>query len=248
MPEERVVFKRTNASNIIIVGENAALFAETKAFQLWMNEQLDPRIEMDHLQLRDTFVVGKNNMLFATVLGVKASLKGKPISAYAFLRSNAVAMLSLIEAIETGEMYAVITEQCRFPFGGILHECPAGMLDDAKEFTGVAAKEIAEELQEKATADKLIHLGDVVMSGGGCSEKIHFVLFKMEKSQAEIASMRGRKTGSVTEKEDITLHILPFSSRTEFMDNLFSLNLNLDAKMLSALALYDYYLAKGGKI
>lgn len=251
--EEKAMFTRTDGKEIIVVGKHARLFTKTKQFQLWM-EKIDSKITMDYLELRDVFMGGVNKdiLLFATVEGINAKFNGEAINAYAFLRSDAAAMLSFVEEEGTGFLYAVIIEQCRFPYGGTLYECPAGMLDDAVGFKGVAAKEIEEELGEKISSDKLTSIGSAVMSGGGCPERIHFVVFKMRKSRTEIDVMRHRRTGCKNENEDIKLHIIPFQmpgvTRIDFLDNLYELNPDYDAKILTVLTLYDQFIAKGGII
>ena len=84
-----------------VKGKEAKLFTDTKAFRSWM-DGINPQIEMDHLEIRDSFIVANGKkMLFATVFGVNATLNKKPISAYAFLRSDAVAILPVIK--ETGK-------------------------------------------------------------------------------------------------------------------------------------------------
>jgi len=236
---QKAIYQNNSGKSYSVIGNQAQLFTETKAFQLWM-DKLNPNIKMDYLELKDSFVIKNGTvMLFATVLGVNASLNNKPISSYAFLRSDAVAMLPIITEIETGNAYTVVTEQFRFPYGDILFECPAGMLDDETGFTGVAAKEIEEELHEKINMNRLIHLGTTVMSGGGCPERMHYVAFEMGKSKKELEAMKGRKTGAVLENEDITLHVLPFNSNAELISALMKLNPDLDAKILVAITLWD---------
>jgi len=244
---EEVKYRSKNENEYTIKGNHAKLFVATKAFQIWMDERLNPLIQMDYIEIRDAFIVNNGKiMLFATVLGVNAKLNGKPINSFAFLRSDAVAMFTIIEELETGDIYTVITEQIRFPYGNILFECPAGMLDD-QGFKGAAAKEIEEELHETAIAERLIHLGTTVMSGGGCSERMHYVVFKIKKSKKEIEAIKGRRTGQLSENEDIVLHVLPFNTNHELILALRQLNTDLDAKMLSAITLWRD-MTRGGRL
>lgn len=235
---ERSEYKNKNGKIYTIVGKHAKLFVKTKAFQLWM-DRLNPKIKMDHLELRDAFIVGQGKvMLFATVLGVNAEMNGRSISSYAFLRSDAVAMLPIIEEIETGYIYVVVTEQMRFPYGNTLFECPAGMMDDKTGIAGVAVKEIEEELQETITKNRLVYLGTSVMSGGGCSERMHYVAFVMQKSKEELEKIKGKETGTVSENENIILHVLPFNTEIQLLLALRKMNLDYDDKILAAMTLW----------
>lgn len=239
---EKAVYNSKNGKKYLIKGNHAKLFVETKAFQLWM-DRINTKVQMDHLELRDSFVVRDGKvMLFATVLGVNAKINNKLISSYAFLRSDAVAMLPIIEEIEddniTGNIYTVITEQMRFPYGNILFECPAGMMDDETGISGVAAKEIEEELHEIITKDRLVYLGTSVMSGGGCSERMHYVAFVIQKTKEDLEKIKGKKTGAVLENEDITLHVLPFNTELQLLRALQEKNIDYDDKILAAMTLW----------
>lgn len=239
---EESMHENMHGKKYIVRGHFAKLFCETKAFQMWM-DRLNPEIQMDYIELRDSFVVGGKIMLFATVFGVNAVLNDTPINAYAFLRSDAVCIFPVITD-ENGEKFTVVTEQMRFPFGDVFFESPAGMMDDAKSISGVAVKEMEEELGENITFDKLIFVGTIVMSSGGCSERIHYFVVEMKKQKKEIESMIGRKTGVIEEGENIILHILPCNSKKDLLAAARKLHVNLDAKLLCAESLWSDYSEK----
>lgn len=64
------------------------------------------------------------------------------------------------------------------PAGQYTLECPAGMLDEDGNFIGVAAKELKEETGLEIEEKKLIPLGSIYPSPGGCDEEV--ILFALD--------------------------------------------------------------------
>lgn len=65
------------------------------------------------------------------------------------------------------------------PVGKFTFECPAGMVDEDKNFMGVVAKELEEECGIIIHGNELSELGSILVSPGGCDEVIH--LYYVEK-------------------------------------------------------------------
>jgi ADP-sugar diphosphatase len=149
--------------------------------------------------------------------------------------------------------YVVLTVQPRVPAGSLSFvEIPAGMVDDAGSFKGVAAKEIEEELGMTIHEDELVCLSDLAAeknsdqtsdtgdeqmanamfpSAGGCDE--HVTLYSCERRlpRDQIEAWNGRLTGLRSHGEKITLKVVP-------MQHLWKVGAR-DAKALSALALWE---------
>lgn len=161
-------------------------------------------------------------------------------------------------APESEERFVVLTVQPRVPAGSLRFvELPAGMVDGAGDFRGVAAREIEEELgislqaadltclnelaAESATSQSSQHEGKgagdgenlpstVFPSPGGCDEHVTIYSYEKRVPRGELASWTGRLTGQRAEGEKITLRLVP-------MKDLWKEGAR-DAKCLSALALW----------
>jgi ADP-sugar diphosphatase len=90
----------------------------------------------------------------------------KELPGIAFLRGGSVAMLMILRPVDSrDERWVVMTEQPRVPAGSLKFvEIPAGMLDDAGDFRGQAAKEIEEETGFKLPKHELIDLTKLALS------------------------------------------------------------------------------------
>jgi ADP-sugar diphosphatase len=139
-----------------------------------------------------------------------------------FLRGGSVAILPILVSQETGKKYVVFTSQIRLPVGEELLEIPAGMLDQDKNFVGVAAKEFREEIGIAITPADLTALTPdhgghmlpvtfpkgIAVSPGACDETMRFYLFRKTLSQVEIDGLQGQLTGNREEGESICLKIV----------------------------------------
>lgn len=155
-----------------------------------------------------------------------------------------------------------MTIQPRIPAGTLTFaEIPAGMLDNSGSFAGGAAKEIREETGLSIPQNELIDMtalavehehknksssssgqflqNAVYPSPGGSDEFIPVFLCRKRIPRREIQDMQGRLTGNRTERERITLKIVP-------LENLWKEGMR-DAKTLAAWALYEG-LRKEGKL
>ena len=158
------------------------------------------------------------------------------IPGVAFLRGGAVAVLVILKVQETGEDLCLLTVQSRVPIGHPAYEeIPAGMIDGASNFIGVAAKEMKEETGIEIQQSQLMPLGKMIPSAGGCDEFINLYLFKDVITAEKAVELKGKATGNLAENENIILNLQPLSVIQERI----RAGELTDAKLLSAL--YHYF-------
>lgn len=179
-----------------------------------------------------------------------------------FMRGGSVGMLIVLQPNDADpndedEKYVLLTVQPRIAAGSLgFTEIPAGMLDDAGSFYGVAAREIEEETGLKVDASELIDMtaltlrdeivGDaeerlpkgIVSSPGGCDEFIPIFLYEKRMPRAELHAFRGKLTGLRNEGEKITVKVVKLLDVWKEGVR--------DAKTLAAMALYQGLKRKGG--
>ena len=130
-------------------------------------------------------------------------------------------------------MYVVNTIQPRVPGSDTkCEEIPAGMIDNANNFAGVAAKEMQEETGIEIKKEDLIKIGEMYPSIGGCDEFIVLYRVIKEMEGETIAELQGKLTGNLEENENITLKV---RTMTDFENALKSGEIK-DAKAMSAYA------------
>jgi ADP-sugar diphosphatase len=131
---------------------------------------------------------------------------GLRLPGVAFLRGASVAVL--LELVCGAQKYVVSTIQARIPGGSAAYEeIPAGMMDDAGNFFGVAAKEIEEEVGIKIEPEDLHELGSMDPSIGGCDERIRLFRAELEIGPEHLERLRSSLTGCLAEGEAITLRL-----------------------------------------
>ena len=161
-----------------------------------------------------------------------------------FMRGGSIGVLVILEC--DGEEFTILTNQARVPVGGhAVPEIPAGMIDGAGNFKGVAAEEIQEECNMVITEDELVDLTElaygeeyrgVIPSSGGCDEFLRVFVFRRAVEPAVLSELQGRLTGLLEEGEYIKLQIIQLADMWKTTP---------DAKALSALALFDSLRAQG---
>lgn len=231
-PEETITIF-INGNTVPVIGETQLITRDiivkclsSLKFKKWFMS-IDPGIAVIRIVIQSVDMFGPNVGFIK--LKADATFNGKPIPGIVFIRGNSVAILVIL--VCGRERWVVWTKQPRFAIGSsCCMEIPAGMMDDENNFVGVAAKELAEETGIKITSDKLISLGDMHPSPGGCDEKIRLFCYKQEVSPEELASFQGKCTGNFEEGEMITLEIL----RYEEIIN------STDAKALCAMLRYEH--------
>ncbi|KAJ6787704.1 hypothetical protein PWT90_10409 [Aphanocladium album] len=199
---------------------------------------------------------------FVKLTAVVSNGAGESLPAAALLRGPSVAMLVMLipdddaPAGSDDERYVLFTVQPRVPAASLgFVELPAGMVDDAGNFKGVAAQEMQEELGITIAEEDLTCLSDLAAEGeetqaeslpaamfpsaGGCDE--HITIYSCERRipRNELQSWSGRLTGLRDHGEKITLKIVPMKDAWRVGAR--------DAKTLGALALWEG-LRREGKV
>ena len=238
-PERDPITVFINGNSVPIVGETPLITRDiivkclsSLKFKKWL-QSIDPKITVTRIVIQSVDMFGPNVGFIK--LKADATFNGKPIPGIVFIRGNSVAILVILTC--EGKRWVVWTKQPRLAIGSsCCVEIPAGMMDDENNFVGVAAKELAEETGIKITGDKLIPLGDMHPSPGGCDEMISLFCYEQEVSPEELASFQGKCTGSFEEGEVIILEIMPYKKTID----------STDAKALCAMFLYEHKKNSGG--
>jgi len=195
---------------------------------------------------------------FLKLTSTVSNSAGEKLPGAVFLRGPSVAMLVLLvpddTPADTAEKYALLTVQPRVAAGSLgFVEIPAGMVDEAGQFAGAAAKEIKEELGLEISESELTCLSELAGPGpstggtdhggeeelaaamfpspGACDESIRIYLHERRVPRAELDSWTGRLTGLREDGEKITLKLVP-------TENLWREGAR-DGKTLAALALWE---------
>ena len=144
------------------VPPDAAVLALASApFRDWL-AGVDPRLCIDAVLLQSVDLFGSRVGFIKFV--ASATLGGKRVPGIVFMRGGAVAVLVVLHS--GGARWAVCTRQPRVPVGAAaLLEIPAGMLDGSGAFSGIAAKELAEETGLIVEGSQLIDMSALVYEG-----------------------------------------------------------------------------------
>lgn len=135
----------------------------------------------------------------------------EPIERELFERGHAVAMLPYDPVLDK----VVMVEQIRV--GAMVAsdspwqlEIVAGIIDKDETPEAVAVREAEEEAGLEV--QKLLPMTRYLSSSGGCSERIHLYLGIVDASRA------GGVHGLAEEDEDILVHVVPFTTAMQWMD------------------------------
>ncbi|KAH6664946.1 putative NUDIX family hydrolase [Halenospora varia] len=209
-----------------------------------------------HIQAVDYFGPRPGFIKLDAVL--QSANKGKPLTlpGKIFMRGGSVAMLMILRPEDSrDERLVIMTEQARIPAGSLAFlEIPAGMIDDAKTFSGAAAKEIEEETGMKIPTSELIDMTKLAMedspnpenlaqamypSPGGSDEFIALFLWEKKMERLEIEALKEKLTGDRLQGEMIKLRLINY-------EDLWKLAAR-DGKTMVAWALYES-LKRAGKL
>lgn len=203
---------------------------------------------MHSVEMQAVDVFGPNRVGFLKFVAKVTDQDGDPCPGCVFMRGGSVAVLPILEAIETGKKFTILVQLNSVPTASVLFpSIPAGMIDSEGHFSGHMAREIKEEtgliIHEKDLTDMTeLAYGDrfqgMYPSVGGLDEYIRLFTFCERMKEAKIFELHEKLTGLVEEQEKIILKIIPFE------DLWYSTS---DGKALSALTLYEN-LKKQGKI
>jgi ADP-sugar diphosphatase len=92
----------------------------------------------------------------------------------ALLRGGYAALLILLRPLDNRhERYVIMTEQPRIPASSLrFREIPAGMLDGEGNFSGMAARELEEEMMLRIPAEEMIDLTELALRGSKVEDKM----------------------------------------------------------------------------
>lgn len=224
-----------------VYGDSAGLAEVVRAPQFihWIKDLFDhEKMQMDAvlIQSADIFPIGGNRK----VIFVKAEAQvldratGKPIPAIVFLRGSAICVLLIVECIETGVKYVVLTNQARVPLGQYrFTELPAGMDDKNDGPVGRALDEVFKETGIKLVKADLHMLGEWAPSAGGCDERIvSFAAFK-RLPRALITTILSHLHGEEAEHESIAVSMMTLADFVAHCQQ----DTMLDGKILATLGL-----------
>lgn len=163
----------------------------------------------------------------------------RTIPGIVLLRGHAVAILVVVHC--DGQRYALLTSQARAAAGtGHMVEAVAGMLDENRNFAGVAARELEEEAGIAVHEDDLVPLSSaafgegakhgVYMSPGLLDEAISLFALQRRVSPDTLARLLAREGGLRDEGELIRLVAVPLDHVWRRVP---------DAKTLSAVLLFE---------
>lgn len=129
----------------------------------------------------------------------------------------------------TADRNILLVRQWRYPIESVLTEIPAGKINPGEDPAACAARELAEETGAKA--EKIIRLGEILVSPGFCTEKIHLYF------------ATGLTFDKATPDEDefVELFMMPISAAVEqVLDGRLA-----DAKTVAAILMTHHLLLSG---
>ena len=117
--------------------------------------------------------------------------------------------------------------------------CPAGMMDEDKNFKGQAAKELEEEAGVIIEPSSLKELLTYASSGGGSDELIKVFYTEIEKSKSEMEEIKAKIYGLTEHGEIIRIHLVPLN-----IEKILSYSEVQDSKLICALFAYQNLVRK----
>lgn len=228
---EEEVKLRLECNGVSIIAEyphlNSKLSAicDSPKFTDWVKGFFDQKeITLQEFHVTDVDFFGPVNpsrLGFVKGFGIAHdATNGDAIPAIAFIRGGAVAVLIIVNVVETGAKYVLLCKQLRFPSGGMKVEACAGMVDHrTATVVGVAFNEVKEETGFVITESDLIQLGQITPSAGGCDEIIHLYAWETSINQEEFEEKQ-RKVYGEGQYEKIKLLFYPFDKFDDVLDQI----------------------------
>jgi 8-oxo-dGTP pyrophosphatase MutT (NUDIX family) len=206
--------------------------------------------QLRSIEIKSIYQKPDGRILFLTLEADVRNKSKQTLPGFAFLRGGAVAVLMILRPNDLrDERWVIMTEQPRIPSGSLrFMEIPAGMMDDSKNFSGQAAKEVEEEVGLVVNEADLIDMTELALRGqkvkkenlqsamypspGGCDEAIKIYLWEKVMDRQRIENLKDRLTGVRAERENITVRLWEYERILEVGAR--------DAKTLAAWSLYEY--------
>lgn len=207
-----------------------AAATSSTVFTKWC-QNVDPRFSLTSIQFQSIDYFGPRVGFVKFICS--GSFQGKPVPGVVFGRGSAVGILAVLTC--EGERWVVCCRQPRLPVGRHMLELPAGMMDDAGSFVGVAAKEMQEETGIEINEGDLFDLTEkaygagtsggaggkqAILSGGpihgmypssgACDEYIRLFYWTKEVSKDYLTELQGKTTGCAAEGENIRIELVKY--------------------------------------
>jgi len=176
-------------------------------------------------------ITSESNLGFL-MLNTKMNRDGAFVPGIVFVRGNCVAVWIEVKVGE--QVYILLVNQYRTPFGDTIVELPAGMVDGDDTFANALTKEIAEECGIVVKGIDIEWLTTIAPSIGGCDELIRLGKVSVTMTEEQFEAAKKSVYGQATEGEHINLVFVPKEQIRDFA----KAQPVLDAKIASAMAFY----------
>jgi 8-oxo-dGTP pyrophosphatase MutT (NUDIX family) len=165
---------------------------------------------------------GNGELLFGLLRLQAQADTGEVLPPIVLLRGHFVSVLTCLIAEETGNRYLVLVKQRRIATGGYFYEHPAGMVDNHRSISAVAAAELSEETGLVADPYELYMLRNepLYTSPGLLDEGGYFFALEREMPYDDILALDSQLTGAADDAhEHIQLKIVRFGEAWTLLNN-----------------------------
>lgn len=219
-------------------------FQDSMPFQKWLSRlSRFPNYVVEAIEVTDLNRFGPRLGFSKFTARVRDTVSGVYVPGITLLRGDSVAVMVIIRCSDDPYMpkKLLLTKQFRTPVGKEVLELVAGMMDDSQQLKGKAIDELREESGIELDGKDLFNLTQwagmeegIMMSPGLLDEHIHLFFTEIELSREDILNLEDQEHGVRGEGEVIRLHTIPLQDAYKIGD----------AKLLSAVYLYQNYLQK----
>jgi 8-oxo-dGTP pyrophosphatase MutT (NUDIX family) len=220
------------------------LLQESLPFQKWYSRlSRFSRYLVEGIEVTDLNRFGSRLGFSKFTARVRDTVSGVYVPGITLLRGDSVAVMVVIRCSDDAVMprKILLTKQFRTPVGGEVLELVAGMMDDSQQLKGKAIDELREEAGIKLEGKDLFNLTQwagikdgIMMSPGLLDERIHLFFTEIEMTRDQILNLQDQEHGVRGEGEVIRLQTINIDDAHKIGD----------AKLLSAVYLYQNYLQK----
>ncbi len=197
---------------------------DSAKYQQWRNNLQENQIKINNVQDLYVHRTKKDGSILYALLNVDADTPEKTkLNPIAFIKGDAVSVLTVLIAEETNDKYVLLVRQRRVCDGAFTHEHPAGMIDEEDNSpVEVAARELGEETKLDVKPEELKPLFDKPLFSATATsdEALHFFYLERRMPLADIQAFEGRPTGAAGENEHTQLHIATLPEAHKLVPNI----------------------------